>query len=643
MSARFKLTRLLLVVFICFAGALRCSADDGAADDVPLKATRSEFDLRDFRDFINHDLSVPQPGGKMPTGDRTIRVIQGRVVDREGQPIAGAQIAFAEAVGRHNLDYDECYDLTDELGRFVVQGDGERTRIVVRRGAGQVWNVPIEAKQTFVLAMWPAPSRVRVAIAPELSAPGAKITLASKKYWAGMGPLRVEAVLGDDGTAKFENVLPGDFRVYTRQPLVRESVGSEYAEREFGQVTIAAGETRELTYDGTGRVPVRGEAPDGWCVVIERERTRYEDTFGYVDGVLVGDDGKFVAHVPGPGVYKLNVKARPVATVDGELVAGQRIFVNGVALRRRFVVDAMTKAVELAAEEDVDPTVAFVHNELDSEGPMNVSWSYTDVQAAQLCRHKDRAGVAAELLRILNDPHAPHDWTYVTLQAVGGMTDTPEVVEGLIKLLAAPREGVGAGSLIEALSTTERDVPRIVDIILPYCRHDQWTVRWKAHYCLGRMAIKHPEIKPQITPSILAALGDEHERIRSDAASQLGWMEIKPAAADLIPLLGDSSYKVRLAAARALWQTTGDSGAIVPMATEVLAQEGSDFEAKKDAAYALRDVVDLPPETRDALRLHADYPQGPPFNNHADVMRFQLASIAKEILKAQPGEQDERP
>jgi hypothetical protein len=423
---------------------------------------------------------------------------------------------------------------------------------------------------------------------------------------------------------------------------VLESGGSEYSEREFGQVTIAAGETRELTYDGSGRIPVRGVAEGGWCVEIERERTKYVDTFGYVDGVLVGENGKFTAHVPGPGLYKVVVKSRPAPVMDRRLRQMRPEF--SVVMMRRFVVDESTKLVDLTAEEHVDPTVAFVHQTLDSRGPPNVTFSHMDVQAAWLARHEDRAGVAAELLRILNDPHAPHDWTYVSVQALGGMTDTPAVVDGLFALLDDPPADVSVGSMIGALHHIDAEAPEsvtgaVVRRFIALTRDDQWEVRWSAYYYLGRMTIKHPEIKSEIAPTMIVGLVDENERIRRDAAATIGWLEIKPGSVDLLPLLGDPSYMVRLAAARALWQTTGNGEALVSMATEILAQDNDDYEAKKDAALALRDAGELPEETRDALRAYTGFPGRPPFNNNADLMRFQLGSVAKTILEVQPAEQ----
>jgi HEAT repeat protein len=177
-------------------------------------------------------------------------------------------------------------------------------------------------------------------------------------------------------------------------------------------------------------------------------------------------------------------------------------------------------------------------------------------------------------------------------------------------------------------------VPQIAERLLGFTRHELPGVRWTACYHLGRMAQQHPELKPQITPAMIAAMTDENERNRSDAAARIGWMGLQEGAAGLLPFLADKSYKVRLAAAKSLWQITDNPEAIHSAAIEILAAADDDFEAKREAALALREVAPLPLDVILSLRGYAAYQGRPPFhNNGAELQRFQLAEAARAILK----------
>jgi HEAT repeat protein len=337
--------------------------------------------------------------------------------------------------------------------------------------------------------------------------------------------------------------------------------------------------------------------------------------------------------VPGPGLYCLTVKMRPAPEESR-----QGGFIEDVPPpihRVRFTVDEATENVAVDFEKPVDPTVAFVHETLDSEGPLNVSWSHTDVQAAMLVGYADRAGAAAELLRILGDDQAPHDWKYPSLQALGGMTETPGVIEGLLALVDKPAGDLRPSQLFAPLHRATQHVDVIVERIGAHYDDDNWRTRWSAQYYLGRMAHEQPQIKDRVIPILLAGLRDPIEQIRSDAAATLGWLDAKQAADDLRTLLDDPNYKVRLWAARSIWQTSGDQQPLLAIATELLCRDDDDYEAKKDAAYALREIKDIPQEAIDALTRFASNQDMPPFNDHKTLLQFQLGRVARGILEEQ--------
>jgi hypothetical protein len=146
------------------------------------------------------------------------------------------------------------------------------------------------------------------------------------------------------------------------------------------------------------------------------------------------------------------------------------------------------------------------------------------------------------------------------------------------------------------------------------------------------MALKHPDIKPLIAPAVIAALSDEDERIRRDAAARVGWLGIQVDREALRGMLADGDYRVRLAAAKSLWQLTGDSESLLVEATKILGALDDDHEPKKDAALAIEDVENLPAEIIESLERHAQFDKRPPFQDHVETSRYQLATIAKRIL-----------
>ena len=616
------------------------AGDAAAADNVPSKQARSQFDLREFDDFINFDLSVPRPRGPLQIEDRSIRTVHGQVLDHFGQPVVGAQVALAEEIGKHNEDFNENYDKTDESGRFLVQGNSSRCRVVVRRAKGKLLNIPLTAEQGDVRVVWPAPRRVRLVVDAARCWPDTSIFLSSTEYWAGMEPLRMKATIDAHGVAILDDVPMGTFRVYVVRPLVTPDGGELYAERELGQFSVGAAEVNEVRLDDDPVIRVEGDAAlPGACALIHREQLRYTHIIGIVDAVFCDDKGRFTARVPGPGVYRLEVKAAPKPPLTKQERERQDTFEqddeNPILMTHRFVVDEKTEAVKLDLQAKVDPTIAFVHATLDSQPPSFASWSHSDVQAAWLVGHEDRAGVVKELVRILNDPQAPHLWSYPTLQALGDMTETPGVVDALLTMMDSPDHLGRRAGLIHALHKAESDLPRIIERVSQHTKDYEMTDRWGVLSTLARIAFAHPETKEQVIPVLITGLDDEDERIRSDSARSLGLLQAKLAAPELTKLLEDPSYKVRLWAARALWQTTKNRQPLIEMTTTILLRDDDDLQAKKDAILALSDVPELPQEILDALTTYAANNDKPPFNDPQELMRYQLGMAARARLKEQ--------
>jgi hypothetical protein len=624
--------------------------------DPPLKAVRSTFDIREFQSLFNDVLLVPHPRGSLPRVSLRTRTLHGRVVDHEGRPIVDVQVGLANPTdGHYGSDALENFDMTDELGRFLVQDNDGRRRLVVVREPRHVWNATLAGDETYLDVEWPKPGRVRIVVGPALVPPSAKVMLRARRTRDGVVRLVRDAVaLDGDGAATFENLPPNAYRAYTMRRLPRgEDRKPAYVERELGRFMIEPGDDREERFDVAARIPVRGNVgPDDEYVEVAYQPTRTSDVAGGVDGELVGEGGEFLVHVSEPGVYRLTIHARPVR-VDGQVDLDPQFFPNGVVpegpiyfsgnvTTRRFVVDETATAVELTLDESAEPTVRFVHGVLDRPHPAewNYSFSWHDGQIAKLVRHRDRAGVAAELLRIAGDPHAPSNWWHSALTALEDMTETPGVIDGLLVLLDDPLDESSRTSIIVALQQADSELERIVDGVAAFADDDNWVVRSRVRSCLSWIASQHPEMKERIAPTLMSGLDDTMARNREAAAASLGWLKVDEAADALRELLDDPREDVRLTAARAVWQVEGDHEPLVELATVILWREDDDWEPKRDAAYALRDVRDLPQETLAALMLYLGHDGEAPFPDEQSGLLNQLSAAAGEILAAHGVDED---
>jgi hypothetical protein len=116
--------------------------------DIPPQPSRSTFDIKEFDSFISHELSRTQPRGSHAEFGPFPRQIHGQVVDHAGQPIVDAFVALVERIGYSSATFNESYDKTDKLGRFVVAGQVNQERIIVRRSVSSTWKVWLQPKQS---------------------------------------------------------------------------------------------------------------------------------------------------------------------------------------------------------------------------------------------------------------------------------------------------------------------------------------------------------------------------------------------------------------------------------------------------------------------------------------------------------------
>ena len=142
-----RLQTLCLTLTSAFLFVVSGSRPTIAAESaVTPKAERSQFDMEEVRRFISRTLSRPASEGSLRVWGTQTRKVHGRVVDHDGQPVAGAHVAFVEPIGFSRQCYDENFDKTDDQGRFLVEGGLLKSRLVVQRSDTQVWATQITGK-----------------------------------------------------------------------------------------------------------------------------------------------------------------------------------------------------------------------------------------------------------------------------------------------------------------------------------------------------------------------------------------------------------------------------------------------------------------------------------------------------------------
>ena len=128
------------------------------SQETELKRARTPFDMGIMSDFISFDLSATQPRTSIKAEGGPTRTIHGTLLDHNGEPVAGAFVAFTSRIGYGDRNYFENFDVTDARGRFVVEAHEERERLVFHRGAGLVWPVQLEDDDSQLTVRWPAPA-----------------------------------------------------------------------------------------------------------------------------------------------------------------------------------------------------------------------------------------------------------------------------------------------------------------------------------------------------------------------------------------------------------------------------------------------------------------------------------------------------
>ena len=226
--------------------------------DIPPQPSRSTFDIKEFDSFISHELSRTQPRGSHAEFGPFPRQIHGQVVDHAGQPIVDAFVALVERIGYSSATFNESYDKTDKLGRFVVAGQVNQERIIVRRSVSSTWKVWLQPKQSSVKITWPKPATIDLSIAQELRQPEARVLIRTTSYWSGMTSLDCSVELDEDGKSTVTNMIPGDYFVSITKEIEFDE-GNKTRYIDIGGFSIKAGERKKVHCQKTGKRQVTGQ------------------------------------------------------------------------------------------------------------------------------------------------------------------------------------------------------------------------------------------------------------------------------------------------------------------------------------------------------------------------------------------------
>lgn len=613
------------------------------AQDFTPKPARSEFDMKELRSFISRDLGTPYSYGSLRKAGGETRAIHGIVVDHNGAPIASAQVALCRDIGYDHRSFDENYDVTDAEGRFVVEGDLTRSRVVVRRPDGSTWHQTTAPGQNRIEIRWPKPAAVSVSLDKSVGSliSGTAVVLVSKHYWVGMSPLRRETDIGSESQAVFERVPPGEYAVLVgRQPeLAKPSTAPPIPRRliAVARVRVDPGERKSVTAVSSGNRTISGKFDTSEPLVIEvrEQKTAYEHVTQLVDYLTTSPTGHFETRALPPGRYLLRVTRNRPKPDPGELGGFRPQRPVNLVGKYRVTVPVVDQPVTLKLP--LEDTVANrVQQVLDSEGQTNVSWSYADVQAAMVEKGSETTKL---LVDMLSDPHAPEPWKRLSLQTLNRRLDSETVVSRLVDLLAKTNDQKLRTAIIGGFRSSGHHQDRLVTAIIPLARATDYRMRWAVITTLPTLITD--QNRNAVIPVLIQALSDPWDRTRSDAAAWLARLNAESAATELERVRSEDPVgKVRVSAAYAIWKLTGDQKQALQIMT-VRLRKDDDYSGQWESAWYLSQFDELPDITIRALVAKTEVEVKAPFDTidkyeQNRVKRTAISTLNKLAPEALP-------
>lgn len=636
---------LLCCVFFGATVSRRASAQASVPVESSLrKEQASQFDVGAFNDLMMRAVDNSSNNVKRSAPPGSYQVF-GRVVDHGGDPVAGAQVMLGSKGGRDL--YWANFDLTDEQGRFVVRSDHSSKSVFVRH-ADRFFQQAIGGKVDVTVSI---PTFYPVSLKLEQTDQLFETVFANptpNESGSQVQPLAGTRVKIKDALAGRLRLVPGEYAVTGSRRLITKDGHEDWGAVYLGDILVKAedGQTFSLrqggvTVNGSFTKLPKVESLSGIKASLFRGANGRSGTF---DVVLCDEQAGFRFDAVAPGSYVLEVRTIP------KLPKGQRN--NGLAYRGfrpanaapsvvlyRKTIEVSDRPLQLnlkpqsEEQKSATTTAQQIRAILQSEHPQpNVSWSWTDVQVAQIVRLTDRTGAQNELLRLITAEDTPGDWRYLALRALPSMTPLPEdVVPRLAEALHKPAIGRYRGSVLGAIRKMSDGV-EAVPIILPLKDDEDWRLRYSVADALGEIANRLIEPPDAIVAALIGFLEDRHGVVRKEAAGALGVLRDPGASEALKRRLNDAWGPARAMIAWALFECSNEAEPAVTAMVDLL--ENGDGEGRKEAAYYLQMFDHRAEGALPVLRRFLSYQGKPPFNQSNDLLKYQLRRNAERSIAA---------
>ncbi|MFM9962531.1 MAG: M56 family metallopeptidase [Planctomycetaceae bacterium] len=566
------------------------------------------------------------------------KTVRGELLAADGRPVPNAKIVLLRGEGYWNELYRSNLAITDSAGKFVVRGEVEMCHLAIEVGS-IVWAMDLSLNESDVVVRLPKLIEVTLKLDRQVELEEQRIELHSMDRVEGQVFLmrRVPGTIDSSGVAKV-SVPAGRYLAIGSKRLNPDDAKPLWGWCALGEVTVDAKQTPETLVRRLTGSRISGQVKNleellknanadyaevSVSVAVERHGEWQEFTF---DSVLCEADGSFrLGPVPvGRARVRVDVRDRP----GQERPFGER----SRFLQQRLTLSRRLEVVELPASVEELSVADHVAAILDSEWPMNVSWSHTDVQVASLALLPESVEVTRELIRLMNDPQTPDNWQYVVIEALGRMK--PISAEAKSALLAGAKNPKlrRRGSMLHALGNMRADAADLIDEIVTFKDSPDMGLRGSALRALGDIGKSLPNVPASVGDALIAALDDPVIHIRKDVAGSLAMQK----AAQAVPALrshlrSDPNGSVRAVCAWAIFHITDEVDEAVPVLIELL--DSDDHKARMEAAIYLGFFDARAKAAIPALEANATFTGKPPFNNSRETRRYQLTSAAQSAIR----------
>lgn len=635
----------ILVVFLLLS-------QPALGQNVDPKLSRSEFDMKELREFINFGLSVTQARGSLRKLGEPTRTVRGRVVDHDGKPIVGVPVSFSSDIGYSFYSYDENFDITDEQGRFVLEGDFTRTRIIVWRGKQNAWHVFPDRAEENVEIRWPRPAKCSVTFNRSLledESLSNKVWLTTTHYAVGMSTLNRSIEISSDGPTQIDGLVPGEYSLQMERTVVLKG---EPAEAKTFRVEVArfeaeAGDEKAVRASYAGRRFVSGKlelpkqlekadknkrrltpvAPNSMFVEVREQKRSYEHVPQLLDASVTGKGLTFATRPLPPGRYVVSfVGPTPKTQRLGVERLGRWGQPTATKLKYRITVPEANAPLKI----DFPPADSLefqIQQALDFEGQMNVSYSYSDVQAAQIGRLPGGVDI---ILGMLRDKNTPNSWQYPLAKSLSQKAGDEGILREVIDIVSKTNDAKLRQMLVfQFLRNSKVLREEIADAVEPFRKHEHFRVRHMSYSTMGvHVTDKN---RGRVIGWLIEGLSEPYPQTRSDVIAWLWRCKAKEAVPKLARLSRDDpSGAIRVAAAHAVAQITGEKKRAIQVMTTRL--RGETYCGQWEAAQLLGEYEDLPEITIKALKSKVKTVKGP-YRTLEKYEDNRISSTAKRTLE----------